>query len=181
MEAARRVGAWMFRNRGWLPVPLLVGMVASPVAFPAAGLVIVCAGEALRLWAVGHIGLPSRTRGEGAHRVVDSGPYALVRNPLYVGNVLIFAGLGVMTWPWALVAAPLLAVEYHFIVAWEESNLLAKLGSEYADYCSRVRRWVPRWGSDPRGAWDGREALRSERSTLAALAIVLGVMAVAGR
>lgn len=181
MQGAEGVGAWMFRNRGWLPVPLLVAMVASPLTFPAAGFAVVCAGEALRLWAVGHIGLPSRTRGDGAHRVVDSGPYALVRNPLYVGNILIFGGLGVMTWPWALVAAPLLALEYHFIVAWEESNLRAKLGQEYADYCARVRRWVPSVGADLRGAWDARQALRSERSTLLALAVIFGVMAVATR
>lgn len=176
------VGAWLFRNRGWLPVPLLLGMVVSPVVAPVPGAVLVAAGEGLRLWAVGHIGLPSRTRGDGAHRVVETGPYARVRNPLYVGNLLIFVGLGVMTWPWALAVGPLLAVHYHHIVAWEESNLAVKLGEPYLAYLRRVPRWLPRGGGDRPGAsgggrWDGRRALRSERTTLLVLGATLGAMA----
>lgn len=158
-------------------MPLLVGMAVSPMVAPIPGLLLIAAGEGLRLWAVGHIGLPSRTTGDGAHRVVDTGPYALLRNPLYVGNILIFLGLGVMAWPWALLAGPLLAAHYHFIVRWEESNLSEKLGEPYSDYTKRVRRWVPRWGPSVDAAWDGRQALRSERSTLVVLAVVLGAMA----
>ena len=107
---------------------------------------------------------------------MDTGPYALLRNPLYVGNILIFVGLGVMTWPWALLAGPLLAVHYHFIVSWEESNLREKLGPSYREYTERVPRWLPRWGPGVIAGWDGRQALRSERSTLFVLAVVLGVM-----
>ncbi len=154
-------------------MPLLVGMVLSEPGFPIPGLGLLAAGEAIRLWAVGHIGLPSRTRGDGATRVVDSGPYALVRNPLYVGNILMFTGLGVMAWPWVALAGPLLALEYHFIVRWEESNLTTRLGEPYADYLRRVPRWFPRWGPGVVAPWDAGKALRSERSTLVALAAVL--------
>ena len=175
-RVAPTLGAWLFRNRGWLPAPFLVAIALSPVVYPEWGAVVVLLGEALRLWAVGFIGLPSRTRGEGAHRVVDAGPYAMVRNPLYLGNLLIFLGLGVAVWPWALVVTPLLCLHYAFIVAWEESNILAKMGLPYEDYCKRVPRWFPRWRSSREGSWDGREALRSERSTLLVLAAVVGVM-----
>ncbi len=176
-RVAPRVGAWLFRNRGWLPAPFLVAIALSPVHFPARGAGIVAVGEALRLWAVGFIGLPSRTRGDGAHRVVEAGPYAVVRNPLYLGNMLIFLGFGVAAWPWALVVTPLLAAHYSFIVSWEESNILAKLGCPYADYCARVPRWIPSWRRSAGGRWSGREALRSERTTLLVLMLVVGVMA----
>lgn len=171
-----RLGAFLFRNRGWLPAPLLVAMCLSPVVHPVAGGVLVAAGEALRLWAVGHIGLPSRTRGDGAHRVVRSGPYGRVRNPLYIGNVLIFAGIGVVVWPWALVAVPLLCLHYTAIVRWEESNLAARLGAPYQDYLATVPRWWPSAQAALPGRWDGREALRSERTTLGVLALVVAVL-----
>lgn len=173
-----RLGAFLFRNRGWLPAPFLVAMCLSPVVHPAAGAAVAALGEALRLWAVGHIGLPSRTRGDGAHRVVRSGPYGRVRNPLYIGNVLIFAGIGIVAWPWALVVTPLLCLHYTAIVRWEESNLGTRLGAPYLDYCAAVPRWWPRAGAVEPGRWNGREALRSERSTLLVLALVVAVFAV---
>lgn len=172
---AVRVGAVLFAHRGWLPVPLLLAMLTARPRGWAGGLALVAAGEAIRLAAVGHIGPRSRTRGADVGALVDTGPYARLRNPLYVGNVLIFAGLGVVQWPWALVAAPALAVHYHFVVRWEEANLARQLGAPYRDYLARVPRWWP--GGAPRpGTWDLRRALRSERSTLLALAVVLGAL-----
>lgn len=179
-DRGERLGAWLFVNRGWLPVPLLIGMALTPLRFPFLGLAVLALGEAIRFWAVGHIGLPSRTRGDGAHRVVDTGPYAAVRNPLYVGNIVLFTGLGVMAWPWALLAAPLLALHYHFIVRWEEANLRQKLGAAYVEYCSRVPRWLPDPGASVRSGWDLGQAFRSERSTLLAIGVVLGAMGIRG-
>lgn len=130
-------------------------------------------GEVVRLAAVGHIGLPSRTRGDTVAALVDTGPYARVRNPLYLGNLLLFAGLGVLLWPWALLLVPALAVEYHLIVRWEEANLRARLGEPYLAYLARVPRWAPLGPPRP-GTWSAARALRSERSTLLAIAAVLG-------
>ncbi|MFZ5478369.1 MAG: methyltransferase family protein [Myxococcota bacterium] len=169
-----QVGAWLFKHRGWLPVPLLLAMLTARPRFWE-GLALWVAGEAVRLWAVGHIGLPSRTRGDGVAGLVDTGPYARLRNPLYVGNLLLWAGLGVVLWPWALVAVPLLAVYYARIVAWEEENLLSRIGAPYAAYCARVPRWLPTGVPRP-GRWDLARALRSERSTLLALAVVLALL-----
>jgi hypothetical protein len=72
---------------------------------------------------------------------------------------------------------PLLCLHYALIVAWEELNILAKMGTPYAEYCKRVPRWLPRWRWSREGRWDVREALRSERSTLLVLAVVVGVIA----
>jgi protein-S-isoprenylcysteine O-methyltransferase Ste14 len=141
-----------------------------------AGLTLMVLGEGVRLAAVGHIGPASRTRDDSATRVVDTGPYAIVRNPLYIGNLCLWAGLGVLLWPWALVAPMLLGCEYVFIVRWEEHNLRRQLGLPYEAYCARVSRWWPRPSADGVvGRWDGRMALRSERSTLLVIVLALAV------
>lgn len=174
-------GRWLFRNRGWLPVPLLLVMLSSPPRFWGAGLLIIGLGEGLRLWAVGHIGLPSRTRGDDVSRLVDTGPYAYTRNPLYIGNLLIFAGIATVLWPWVFVTVPLLALYYDRIIRWEEQNLSQQLGAPYLDYQSRVSRWGLGGSHRPaKGLWRAREALRSERSTLIALVIILSTLVLRG-
>jgi protein-S-isoprenylcysteine O-methyltransferase Ste14 len=147
----------------------------------AAGLPVVGVGELVRLVAVGHIGAPSRTRGMDVGPLVDSGPYAWVRNPLYIGNVLIWAGLGIIAWPVGLVGIPLFALYYAAIVRWEEANLTAQLGEPYVAYRARVPRWMPRPPGEPRrGCWSARRAVRSERGTLLALGSVLALLWVRG-
>ena len=138
------------------------------------------AGETLRLWAVGHIGRISRTRQDEVGGLVDVGPYARLRNPLYVGNMLLFAGIGVIQWPSALLCVPLLALYYQQIVRWEEENLQEKLGDPYRDYLRRVPRWLP-LGSPKTGLWSLQTALRSERSTLIAIAVILGALLLRSR
>lgn len=175
------LGRWLFERRGWLPVPLLALLLAGEPHHWAPGLVIVAVGEGIRLAAVGHIGLPSRTRGADVGALVDTGPYAWVRNPLYVGNLLLWAGLGVVAWPAALVVVPLLCAYYAVIVRWEEANLAARLGEPYLRYKARVPRWLPRPPGEPSGgAWSVTKALRSERSTLLALAAVLALVGARG-
>lgn len=172
------VGQWLFERRGWLPLPLLALTLATPPHAWGPGLALVAAGEAVRLYAVGHIGAPSRTRGEDVGPLVTSGPYAWVRNPLYVGNLLLWAGLGVIAWPVAVFTVPMLAVYYATIVRWEERNLRTQLGAPYEAYRARVPRWFPRPPAVvPAGSWSASRALRSERTTLLVVALVLLVMA----
>jgi len=142
--------------------------------------VLTAAGEALRLWAVHHIGVISRTRSGRLGPLIDSGPFALVRNPLYIGNILLWVGFTVtarLVWL-APIVAVLLALEYHAIVRWEEQLLESRYGAEYVDYASRVPRWIPRarrtraGGREPRqrGPFSVSETLFSERGTLLAIA-----------
>ncbi len=139
------------------------------------GLFLMILAESLRLWAVGHIGRISRTRQDEVGALMDVGPYARLRNPLYVGNILLFSGIGVIQWPGALVAIPLLSLYYQQIVRWEEENLAEKLGDPYRDYLGRVPRWLPT-GPAKKGHWSFRTALRSERSTLLAIGLILGAL-----
>lgn len=175
---APRAGAWLFARRGWLPVPLVAIALLFPPRGWMLGLPLMALGEAVRLWAVGHIGLPSRTRAPGVGPLVTSGPYAWSRNPLYVGNILLWSGLGVVSWPAVLAFAPLMALYYSLIVTWEEQQILATVGEPYRVFCARVPRWLgwPRAEGEPTG-WDARRAFRTERGTFVVLVVVLSLVA----
>jgi len=150
-------------------VPLAAVCLAPAPSWHPLALGFLVLGEGLRFYAVGFIGRRSRTREGHVGALVDVGPYARLRNPLYVGNLLLWAGFGTVGWPAALVVVPMLLIHYHFIVAWEERQLASQIGRSYVDYCARVPRWLPLGTPNP-GVWSGREALRSERGTLFVLA-----------
>jgi protein-S-isoprenylcysteine O-methyltransferase Ste14 len=145
-------------------------------ALPAIGVAVTVTGEAIRLWGVRHIGAISRTRSERLGPLVDTGPFAYVRNPLYVGNILMWVGFALTARLWwvAAIAFALLAVEYHFIVRWEEQLLLERIGDAYRKYMTRVARWIPKASRGPRAeqaitAFSWRQTLFSERGTLIAM------------
>jgi protein-S-isoprenylcysteine O-methyltransferase Ste14 len=185
------IGAWMFRNRSWLPVPLgLVVAVLSqrrdpaPVAF-VAGLIVALAGESLRLWAVRHIGTVSRTRSTRMGPFITTGPFAFVRNPLYVGNWCLWTGVVISSsvyWMLPIVWVAFMA-QYGHIVAWEERLMRARY-PHYREYEQRVPRWLPRLtaGDVPpfmRGrTYRWSDVLFSERGTLMALVAMMAVLVI---
>jgi len=188
-----RTGGWLFRQRSWLPLPLVAALLlippsespsgASPAALWALGLLVVALGEGVRLWAVHHIGAISRTRSDRLGPLIATGPFAYVRNPLYLGNILLWAGFSIsarLLWLTPIILI-LLALEYHAIVRWEERLLTERIGEPYADYVAGVPRWVPRWTSSrarqlpqQSAVFSWRQTLFSERGTL--IAVVLGVL-----
>jgi len=183
---ASRLGGWLFRQRTWLPLPLATALLLIPPQSDAldpslwiTGALVVAIGEAIRLWAVHHIGAISRTRSDRLGPLVSSGPFAMVRNPLYVGNILLWAGFAIsanLVW-FAPVAIALLALEYHAIVRWEEGLLAERIGEPYAEYVARVPRWVPSLTSGTKSAtsaaaaFSWRDTLFSERGTLIAIGV----------
>ncbi len=77
-------------------------------------------------------------------RIVDEGPYRVVRNPMYLGHLIFFAGLALLLGSWIGAAV------FAFHAAWfdrrvrEDEQRLAELfGDSYREYCRRVKRWVP--------------------------------------
>ena len=87
----------LFRNRGWLPIPfLLVPLLAPGTISPstiAVGLLLMVLGEWWRMWGVATAGTVTRRRSREVHKLVSHGPFSWSRNPLYVGNFLIWIGV----------------------------------------------------------------------------------------
>ena len=180
-DVERHAGAWAFRHRSWLPiVPAIPLLLAPPLslAWPdrATGVLLVAAGQLLRFWAVTHIGVISRTRTMRLGKLITSGPYSLIRNPLYVGNALLWTGFVVLSQVlWMLpVAWAIFALQYGAMARWEE-RILAERYPAYRAYAAQVGRWVPRWNSNwhrrtqtaaETHDWSG--VLFSERGTLIA-------------
>jgi protein-S-isoprenylcysteine O-methyltransferase Ste14 len=103
----------------------------------AAGLPVSIAGLAVRAWAAGHL--------EKNLALTDSGPYAHVRNPLYIGTLLVAAGLvlAARRWELGVLFATVFALIYLPVVELEEQHL-RKLFADYADYSKRVPKLIPR-------------------------------------
>jgi protein-S-isoprenylcysteine O-methyltransferase Ste14 len=95
------------------------------------GLPVSALGLLLRAWATGHL--------EKNTRLTESGPYAYVRNPLYVGTLLVAAGLVIASRRWLLAAlfAAVFLLIYLPVIELEEQHL-RKLFPDFADYAKRV-------------------------------------------
>ncbi len=178
-----RLGHWLFGRR------LLVGFVVV-----AAGLALIhprrmfgpyellgnltsalllALGMALRIWAGGSAGNHTRTGTIEAPDLVTSGPYAFVRNPIYLGTVLLSLGLiGLVGDPaMLLLATPAFAVLYLALVRAEEEFLRRRFGAEYQHYCRHVPRIIPRLTP-----WAGRARRSFDWSVLRGEAWILGYL-----
>ena len=103
-------------------------------------LVLVVPGLWLRAYASGYV--------KKNQELTTTGPYAYTRNPLYLGSMLIAAGfaLALLSWPVALVLGIGFLVIYVPVIASEERFLRANFAG-FDDYCHRVPRIFPRFGS----------------------------------
>ncbi|HYC32487.1 MAG TPA: methyltransferase [Gemmatimonadales bacterium] len=115
-------------------------------ALRIAGGALIVIGLALSGAVVYHFGRAGTpvTPLRATRRLVVSGPYRLSRNPDYLGQALLAAGLGLLFAPaWVLVAlVPALGLVRYGVIAREESYLERRFGEEYRRYCRRVRRWI---------------------------------------
>jgi len=80
-----------------------------------------------------------------AEDLVTTGIFHHCRNPLYVGNILMLLGVGILSNSLLYVAVvmPVFMLIYHAIVLAEENFLRGKFGQAFNTYCSQVNRWVP--------------------------------------
>jgi protein-S-isoprenylcysteine O-methyltransferase Ste14 len=77
-------------------------------------------------------------------RLVTSGPFALCRNPMYLGHLIFLAGLAISLRSWVGAALVLgTAAWLQFRVRRDERRLAQRFGEPYMQYCSRVKRWIP--------------------------------------
>jgi protein-S-isoprenylcysteine O-methyltransferase Ste14 len=127
---------------------LAIAVGLSARRYPATPGVALCfAGATLRFWASGYLRKDSRP--------AVGGPYAFVRNPLYLGTYLMAVGvLWAIGSYWLLAATTVLfAAIYHYIILDEETKLHRIFGEPYQQYCDVVPRffprlWPPFWPAD---------------------------------
>ena len=105
------------------------------------GLIIALDGNVLRMAARGH----KKARSNKSNYLVTSGPYTLVRNPMYLGSFLIGAGFVLIAWPWWMLPMFTLAFYLRFKkqIAKEEIFLHSTFGNQYKNYCAKVPRFFP--------------------------------------
>lgn len=84
--------------------------------------------------------------GQPTSRIINTGVFAISRNPLYVGGVFVFLGLALaLNMLWALVTLLLSIIICHYVLIFpEERYLAAKFGEEYKEYAASVHRWLGR-------------------------------------
>ncbi len=142
----------IFKYRSYSPIPFLLIMFfyANPNIWSIiVGFVIALTGEAIRIWGVSWAGSETRTTGGiGGTFLVISGPFAHVRNPLYVGNILMYTGLGIMSFalfPYLQVLGLLFFYfQYKIIVKQEEAYLEKTFGSDFENYRHHVPMFFPK-------------------------------------
>lgn len=133
------------------------------VAGRAGSLLLVFLGLALRAWAGGNAGDHTRTATIEAPRLATGGPYAYVRNPIYLASIILGLGMvGLLGDPWMLLlCVAVFAFLYIAIVPAEEQFLRARFGEAYARYCANVPRMLPRLRR-----WAGAETQPFDRTVL---------------
>jgi protein-S-isoprenylcysteine O-methyltransferase Ste14 len=179
----------IFKYRSYTPIPFLLVMVwfARPTVLSmVVGFAVIFTGELIRFWGVSIVGAETRTTGAvGGTFLITNGPFSYVRNPLYVGNMMLYAGVGIMSmalFPWMLlVAISWFYLQYYLIVTREEEYLAATFGGEFEEYRKNVRRFVPRltpyMSARPAAKTvDPSEGLSSERRTLQAIGLVFALV-----
>ena len=147
----------------------LCGVAALVLARPSrasliAGVAVVAVGEAIRLWAAGHL--------EKSREVTTSGPYRFTRHPLYLGSGVITLGfvLASRSIAVAILAAVYLGVTYTAAIRREERFLTAQFGEAYPDYKAGRLGGVSRRFSAERARRNG------EFRTVAGVAIALALL-----
>ncbi len=141
-----------FKYRSYTPIPFLLVMFffANPNIWSILiGLLIALAGESIRIWGVSWAGSETRTTGEvGGSFLVISGPFAHVRNPLYVGNILMYTGLGIMSFalfPYLqILGLFFFYFQYKLIVQQEELYLEKTYENDYENYRKSVPSFFPK-------------------------------------
>jgi protein-S-isoprenylcysteine O-methyltransferase Ste14 len=185
-----RVGRSLFTHR--LEIGLGVTAVAAPFVRPtiatkpsemrlkAGGLCMVLTGLGVRAWAAGFAGRHTRSSKIEGNKLATAGPYAHIRNPIYLGSVILGFGMVLLIGDrrLAVPCALIFFLLYFGLIPAEEEFLSQRFRGEYEAYCQQVPRLVPRlraWGAaDTVTPFDSRAASGEWRLGLI-LATIWGV------
>ena len=158
-------------------IPIFIGAIllvffAKPnIIGILVGAILILFGEAIRIWAAGHL--------QKNEILTVTGPYAYVKNPLYIGTILITTGFCIFANNIYLLAAAALAFCFHYIpykMRIEGDRLHKIFGSRYDDYNDKVPEYIPNRipYSDQKAPWEFKNFF--ENSEEGILLIVLAGM-----
>jgi len=189
-EELERSGNWLFRWRSYIPIVLFVPMALAMRQFDYPQhehalqecwaficLGISLAGLGIRALTIGYT--PKGTSGRNTHQgqiaevLNTTGIYSVVRNPLYLGNYVIWLGISLFALTWWLTVIFTLCfwIYYERIIFAEEEYLRRKFGDDYVRWAEQTPVFFPRWTQWRRSAlsFSWRTVLRREYSGLFAI------------
>jgi protein-S-isoprenylcysteine O-methyltransferase Ste14 len=158
-ESSRQWFAILF-----VPLVALLGTTIMPAFI--AGTILVVVGEAIRLWASGHV--------KKNKMLATDGPYAFVRHPLYVGNILVLLGFCVasMLWWSYVLMVFLLWFYYPPAIAYEDKKLQGIFGEQWENWSRDIHALIPTFKSKASQAssdWSFKQSLMQNVEPVIAL------------
>ncbi len=170
-------------NKKLRKIPLFIGAILLVIfARPqmpgiVIGLILILIGEAVRIWAAGHL--------QKNEVLTVSGPYSYVKNPLYIGSILITAGFCILADNIYLLAAATFMFCFHYIPykkRVEGDRLKRIFGRQYEDYDEQVPEYLPRWTpySKEKVRWRFKNFIENSEEGIL-LMIIAGILLILSR
>jgi protein-S-isoprenylcysteine O-methyltransferase Ste14 len=140
------LGGFLLAKGHRLSDPLDYRVIPHVEALAWSGVVLCIAGLAFCIWARFTLGRnwSGVVTLKGGHELITSGPYALVRHPIYTGLLTMFVGTVIVLGHVAgIIAMPFVFGSLWIKLRYEEKLMLKQFPSEYATYQQRVKRLIP--------------------------------------
>ncbi len=204
-DQMEKQGVWLFRFRGILPLIILVlGALVFvwtelhperylleetrwEIYYDMFCLAVSLLGLVVRIVTVGHTPVHTSGRnvkGQVAESLNTTGMYSIVRNPLYLGNFLMWLGIGMLTMNvWFITAFILFYwVYYERIIYAEEQFLTRKFGKEYEDWAVETPCFIPRFKGWRKASlpFSWKKVVKKEKNGLLALMLVFTLFEIGG-
>ncbi len=147
-----KIANFLFKYRSYTPIPLALYILINSyfqIQNLIIGLTLIFIGELLRIWAVSYAGGITRTTKVGAPSLCTTGPYSYTRNPLYIGNMIIYTGVVYVAGSYNILSMLIITwtffiIQYYLIIKLEQNRLIEIFGKEYKAYMDNVPILFPR-------------------------------------
>ena len=147
-----KIANFLFKYRSYTPIPLALYILINSnfqIQNLIIGLTLIFIGELLRIWAVSYAGGITRTTKVGAPSLCTTGPYSYTRNPLYIGNMIIYTGVVYVAGSYNILSMLIITwtffiIQYYLIFKLEQNRLIEIFGKEYKAYMDNVPILFPR-------------------------------------
>jgi protein-S-isoprenylcysteine O-methyltransferase Ste14 len=141
------------------------------------GMILIFLGESIRIWAAGHL--------QKNEVLTMTGPYAYVKNPLYIGSIFITTGFCILADNIYFLAAAFLMFCFHYIPYKRkvEGDRLRKIfGSRFDDYDEKVPDYLPRWApySNEKASWQFKSFIENSEEGIL-LIVLAGIVLILSR